>query len=357
MAEGRWTVGSVRGHLTQLAYLGKREVNKRHKGQDDEHLKSWQKYQVVDASWPGIIDEETFLKTQRNLEENRKQERARIGSARPRFFLLSGVLRCGDCGKALIGQASHGRSEVHRYYGHKVVVGETIACKLKRFRADEIETAVIEHLDEILLRSGHLDSVEGNIRKIIGAQGSDLLLERDRVQKDLIGLEKDIEAAFQLHAEMGKSPGASALVQDKLEKLAERKRMLVTFREELLAKVERHSDAKAARAVIEDRALEFKKGWPKASPATQKRLVRRLLERLVYTGEGLHTYYVTAKDSVASLTLEKERAALEKNSGAARNFTYNQFSYDSRTTGFLSSSGASVVRSGGNVPFGLVTTT
>ncbi|MEK6624183.1 MAG: recombinase family protein, partial [Bdellovibrionota bacterium] len=170
ISAGRWTVGSVRNVLTNLAYIGKREINRGNKGGDQEFLKPWQRYQVVEASWKGIICEDDFYRAQNLLEENRQKERTRLKDALPRFYLLSGIIQCGECGRALIGQTSHGRTQTHRYYGHKKVVGETIACKYARFRADEIEEIVVQHLDDILLRAGHLDSVAENIRKIMNYQ-------------------------------------------------------------------------------------------------------------------------------------------------------------------------------------------
>src|SRR5690606_7745152 len=125
---------------------------------------------------------------QRLIAENRERERARFKEADRRVFLLSGILRCGECGMALIGQAAHGRSNIHRYYGHKKVVGEVIKCRIKRFWAEEIETAVIEHLDEILWRSGRFDQIETNIRKVLGTVGADYVAERDRVHRELVAM-------------------------------------------------------------------------------------------------------------------------------------------------------------------------
>lgn len=348
IASGRWTVPTVRSHLTNLGYAGKREVNRNYKNEDQDYLKSWQRYQVVSASWPRIIDEESFLIVQKMLEENRLKERDRFKNGERRFFLLSGIIRCGDCGRALIGQAATGRSQTHRYYGHRQVVGEAIVCKHKRFRADEIETAVVEHLDEILLRAGHLDSVEENIRKIYGTQSTDLFSERDRVLKDLVALEKDIDSAFKLHADMDKEPEVLALVQGKLTALAEKKRKLVSYKEILLAKIDKHNDAKDARSVIEDRALAFKKGWPKASVATKKRLMRRLVDGLIYTTDGLQVFYVTSKDAPTELTATKTKMASEIDSGAT-SVTLQLLSPNSRRPSrFFSANGSPVVLNGGD---------
>jgi site-specific DNA recombinase len=336
--DGRWTVSSVRTHLNNWAYVGKREINKHHKNEDQESLKPWQRYQIVKASWPAIIDEKTFDLVQKLIEENRLKERGRFAKGDRRFFLLSGVLRCGECGRALIGQASHGRSSIHRYYGHKQIVGESITCKVKRFRANEIEEAVTNHLDEVLLRAGHLDLVEDNIRKSLGAMDSSLVAERDRVQKELAAIEKDIDGAFRLYSEMSGNPDVSKMIREKMEKLTERRKQLSSFRDELLAQIDVANGAKTARSVIEERAIEFKRGWAKAGPAVQKRLLRRLVDRLVYSSDGLHAYYVTANDGVSNFQFPKKTKAPELSSGALSSLT---------TARIPSDGGASIVQNGG----------
>lgn len=320
--EGRWTVSSVRNLLTNLAYVGKREVNKKNKDEPQEALKPWQRHQVVKASWQGIVEEKHFLAAQKLIEENWKKERSRIATGERRFFPLSGVLRCGDCGRALIGQASHGRNEVHRYYGHKMVVGETINCKTKRLRADEVESAAIAHLTEILFRSGHFDLVEDNLKKSIGAEGGDLVSERDRVQREIVGVEGEIEGAMKLMEQVSQNPDVINLVQERLEKLAAQKRLLVSDRENLLLKIDEINDARASRSVIESNAHEFKKGWTKASHAMKRRLIRRLVDSLVYTREGLYAYYVTAKERVTVQPIPPKKMASEENSEAISNNVY-----------------------------------
>ncbi len=346
--DGRWTVSTVRSVLTNLAYIGKREINRGNKDEDQNYLKPWQRYQVVDAAWKGFIEEVDFYRVQVLIEENRQKERERRKDTKARFFLLSGIIRCGDCGRALIGETAHGKIQTHRYYSHKKVVGETIPCKHMRFRANDIEDAVVQHLDEILLRAGHLDKVEVNMRKIMSTQSENNIGERERVQKELKEIENDIDATFSLFTLMGQTAGSAILVKEKLEVLAEKKKKLTIYQTAVLDKIERNNDIKEARTIIEDNARAFKRGWRKANPATQKRLLRRLIDGLVYAGDGLHTFYVTAKASAASVLEQKTNQASESISEACSHIKNILKNFTDYPAGLYSANGSPIVCSGGD---------
>lgn len=171
-------------------------------------------------------------------------------------------------------------------------------------------------MDEIILRAGYLDNIEAIIRDLMGGQNADALVEKDKAQKDLIATDKEIDSVFQLHTEMSGNSEIKAVIREKLEKLAERKRALTAYLEAIETRVRNNQDAKDARSVIENKVIAFKRGWKKSSEATQKRLIRRLIDTLIYTPEGLKTYYVTAKDVELDLPVSKSKKASESSSGA-----------------------------------------
>jgi Recombinase zinc beta ribbon domain len=60
-----------------------------------------------------LIDEFTFAKAQAILAE-RGEHAKRRGNASD--FILSGLLRCGKCGKAYIGMSANGNGGRYHYY-------------------------------------------------------------------------------------------------------------------------------------------------------------------------------------------------------------------------------------------------
>ena len=65
---------------------------------------------------------------------------------------------------------------------------------------------MILHLTEILFRNSHLDPVESNLKKFIGIESSELLAERDRVRREIVGVEGEIEGAMKLMDQVSQKP-------------------------------------------------------------------------------------------------------------------------------------------------------
>ena len=96
-------------------------------------------------SHPPIVSEATFTQAQLILAargENRSK-RAANGSD----YLLTGLMRCPDCGKAMIGTRAHGRSRVYRYYTCFTRARyDSARCNASRLDAHAVEEAVVDAL-------------------------------------------------------------------------------------------------------------------------------------------------------------------------------------------------------------------
>ncbi len=315
--KGLWTADSLQCLLTNPSYIGLREVNKKYKNSDKDAIKLWQRYQLVKASWPAIVSELDFSIVKKSLEEAWKMDRERKKKQERRVFLLSGILRCKECGQALVVQTSHGKSKTHRYYGHKQPIpGEKILCKTTRFRSDEAEDAVINHLDEILFRAGHLDKIEENISKGFASNISDLSIRRNEVNRQVSEIEGEFDSIVKLQMSLDMASAGGELIKEKLDQLALRKRELVAEKERLRIEIEQTEDVKEIRNTIEDNALLFKKGWKKATPILRKRLLRRVLSAIHFTQDGLKVLYVMDKAHSLDIQSPKTKMVSENNSGA-----------------------------------------
>ena len=294
----KWTYSLMRDVLINSAYAGLREVNKKNKSTDPEFLKPWQHHKIVKASWPAIVEPSTFNEVQKILEENTTMERRRIGNAENRIFLLSGILSCGECSRPLSGQSAHGKNSVHRYYYHTYKRGEKIECSQKRIRADDVEQVVINHLVEVACRAGYFDQIQEKLEKSLKDGPMQVEAEISKTRVLLVEAEKEIASTFKLQISTASGSETAALAAEHLEKLGIRKKALRKRIEDLEVMEANRKDAREARDFIETKMMDFKKGFWKATPASRRRMLRRLMQKLVLTGNGLEVFFKIEEGAV-----------------------------------------------------------
>jgi site-specific DNA recombinase len=99
---------------------------------------------VFDGVHEPLVDEFTFAKAQAIMRE-RGEHAKRRGNASD--FVLSGLLRCGRCGKAYIGMSANGNGGRYHYYAcsGRQKYGPK-ACDGERLPRDKVEQAVVHQL-------------------------------------------------------------------------------------------------------------------------------------------------------------------------------------------------------------------
>ncbi len=100
---------------------------------------------LFDGVHEPLIDELTFQRAQAILRERGEDISRRRGNASD--FLLSGVIRCGHCGKAYVGMSARGNGGRYEYYAcsGRQKHGPK-ACRNERLPRHKLEHAVFEQL-------------------------------------------------------------------------------------------------------------------------------------------------------------------------------------------------------------------
>ncbi|MDH4467991.1 MAG: recombinase family protein [Bacteriovoracaceae bacterium] len=340
--DGRWTIRAVQTILNNYAYIGVREVNKQFKNEDQTQIKAWQQYQLVPASWQPIVGKALFERTQETLKKSNLLQRHRFDKSERRIFLVSGIARCGECGRALIGQSAHGKSKLHRYYGHKYLIGETIPCAIKRFAAEEIESAIVNHLQKVISEAGYMDNVEDEILKSIGSNKSTVECKKIALTKSLEKINHEIESIFSVMTSFTKGSAGSNLIQDKLQTLAEQKETMEKDIEALMAQEVSIAETAGAKKAITANIQLFCKGFRKAGESLKKRMLSNIFSQLIFTEDGINVFYNLAETPASNGNLtnkDNKKGPLEKSSGPAFSFKL--------PFGFFSSQNLSNVQVGG----------
>ena len=146
---------SMKQMLVNLAYIGKKEINKKWKTQDQDKLPENNRYRTAPAVWESLIDDETFNKVQHLLAKNTASRHNETAPIKHVYILNSGLLLCEKCGKPMEGTCGTGHQGNKYFYYH---------CKECRFKmsADEIEQVVIDHIKKLSTRE---DIVEAMVRE------------------------------------------------------------------------------------------------------------------------------------------------------------------------------------------------
>jgi hypothetical protein len=266
-----------------------------------------------------------FFKVQKRLETTRLTERTRVDNGESRVFFISGLIKCECCGRALVGHSAHGKNKVHRYYEHKRVKGEKLSCPVTRYPANEIEDAILKHLDKVLEDSGYLDQIENNIKQCMGLSKAADKSKKATLEKSIQKIEVEIENVFKLTMTMKSGSAGSDLIHDKLQKLAEKKKAMEMELGEIANAQNDALQIKSAKETILANALNLKKAMKKAKPHFQKRLFGLTFQQFLATKDGLKVFYTLVDGMKTEGNTLKNKKPSESYSEGFLNQSFNKW--------------------------------
>lgn len=285
-----WNTSTVRNILTNYSYIGMKEVNKGKKGKNQNDLKSFEQYQIVPASWPAIIDEATFYTVQEMLADSAKGERFRLKNAKARTFLFSGLAVCGECGRAIVGSTGHGQKNKIRYYVHRPIEGKPVTCSVKRYRAEEVEASLENHLLRVISQAGYLEGIEKNVGESLLATKSTLVVQRDASKKALGQIDKDIKGLVRLQMQ-AEDTGLQKLYSEQLIELQNQRKIELVTLERCDDELNELFDPKKFVTNLQEGLKKLQMAWDKAVPKMRKALLKVVIEKLVFNGTDVQIFY------------------------------------------------------------------
>lgn len=175
---------------------------------------------------PRIIDDETFLKVKERLANNKRN--ACNKAKEP--YVLSGKIKCGLCGSAMVGHTSKcGRSKnkystyrCGRRYRYK-------DCSMKPINRDYIDDIVIKQLSKNIFSPKSIEKLTKELTKCYKKSLQNNKSEIKDIDKQLIQINKEIDNLITALA----SGISSISIKDKLNNLEEKKIHLSTLKSEL----------------------------------------------------------------------------------------------------------------------------
>ena len=290
-----WSVGNLGYLLSNAAYMGCHEVNKRRKKLDQLSLKSNHKYQIVKATWPAIVSEETYNKVQQQLESAKIAERTRLVGATTRLYILSGIFKCAECGEALVGQSYHGHGGAYRYYGH-TTKGSKNGCKVQRVSADEIEKAVIKYLKENLADSAYFKKLQKKLTEFTERSSIDYADQIKNLKVEIKKLEQESVNIFRMQSQGNFNSDVLKMMSERLESIAKQKAQFNESLKMCESKQDDVFDAEDTTHFIQTTFVDFEKGFDKAPMGLKKRLVRNTFKQVVLAHDKLAFWFYLDSD-------------------------------------------------------------
>jgi len=266
---------SVKQMLTNHSYIGKKEINKRGKPRDQEQLTENERYQVVDAVWEPIVDEEKFWAVQELMEKNCRTKHNQARAIKHNYVLNSGLLWCERCGEEMEGRSGTGKKGKRYYY----YICRNKDCGFK-VSADEIEDLVTDRIKRLSSSDDLISSIVKGTNNRLQKELPQLKEQRKLLQKELDEIRHFADGIMSKWAELA-SEGSSLFLNDKLEELGKRRKEIeggVESLELMIAEIERES---VSRELVMLALNKFTGVFDHIQPHRQKDLVRHVLHKAV----------------------------------------------------------------------------
>ena len=147
----------------------------------------------VENAWPAIIDRDTFNSVQVLLKERSPAyfHPRRVASR----YLLSGIARCGHCGKALIGQDAKGGKFSYYVCGTLLKRGSG-SCPTRYLNTKKFDNIIIEKIGEHVLTQDNLVELLRLVNEEISATSVDQRERLDIILTEISDANRRLERLY-----------------------------------------------------------------------------------------------------------------------------------------------------------------
>ena len=252
-----------------------------------------------------LIDQETWDRVQARKGPTPRKGQSWSGTrehpsraASP--YLLSGLIRCGYCGSAMIGRAvtrGSGRGARWRCYlcGKKNREGWA-ACESGQMGAVKVESEVLGKVLDRVLDPPYLGRLLEEVNRSFDKDSEDLDFEIARTERALAKVNRAIEALLDLAEGLGSVAAASRLKAREQEKATLDARL-----HRLRARRER-GRLEVSKEVLEDAVEQLKGNLADASVTSLRRVLKTFVEKVEVRGKTGTLYYSFPLEALAMPT-------------------------------------------------------
>ena len=277
----RWYKGGLHYVLTNEAYTGAAVWGKTSKGEKDADPVR------VEGAWPALVSKDLFESVQQAMSERapKAQRPGRVGSK----FLLSGLLRCGVCGRPYSGQGA--KSGQFAYYVCGTLFREGAGtCSARYLNAPRVEEFIVEKIRERILNEETIVELVQLVAEEIDAMAGELSGRLEVVEAELSDVRKRLE---KLYEAIETSELTLEVLSPRIMSLRHREEQLEAARDDAETQLEQRRVELPDTEEITRYVAEFRDFLKEGTFPERKALIRNFVEGVEVVGdEATLTYTV-----------------------------------------------------------------
>ena len=253
----------------------------------------------ADNACPAIVDQETFRRVQSLLRERSfaRVHPQRISSQ----YLLSGLARCGHCGKALIGLEA--KSGKFSYYVCGTLIRKGAkSCPSRYLNARKLEELVIDKIKEHVLTPANLTRLAKMVTEELNTNVATYETEIGTINSAILDATARLDRLYDA-LETGKI--SLDVLAPRIRELKERQEKLQARKDELHMFLTGEKAEVATQQEVAECAADFKGLLQEGSLVERKAFVRSFVNEVRVTGEQVLVNY-TIPISLPKLKEEKD---------------------------------------------------
>ena len=284
----RWYKGGLHYLLTNEAYTGTAvwgRTTKVEKAHDPVR---------VEGAWPALVSRELFDAVQQAMRDRapKVQRPGRVGSK----FLLSGLLKCGVCGRPYSGQGA--KSGQFAYYVCGTLFREGAGtCSARYLNAPRVEDFIVEKIRERILTEETIVELVTLVAEEIDAMAGELSGRLEVIEAELRDVRKRLE---RLYEALETSELTLEVLSPRIFSLRHREEQLEAAREDAETQLEQRRVELPTTEEIKGYVADFREFLQEGTFPERKALIRNFVEGIEVVGdEATLTYTVPMpKDGV-----------------------------------------------------------
>ncbi len=277
----RWYKGTLHYVLRNEAYTGTAVWGRTSKGDNAPDPVR------VEGAWPALVSRELFGAVQQAMSERapKVQRPGRVGSR----YLLSGLLRCGVCGKPYRAQGA--KSGRFAYYICGTLFTEGAGtCSARYLSAPKVEDFIVDKIRERILNEETITELVTLVAEEIDAIAGEMSGRLEVIEAELEDVRKRLE---KLYEAIETSDLTLEVLSPRIFSLRHREEQLESARDDAERQLERRRVELPTTDVIREYVADFREFLKEGTFPERKALIRNFVEGIEVVGdEATLTYTV-----------------------------------------------------------------